>query len=363
VRSVARRVMAWAEAVLVQDSASSESEPAPREQGAPGESASRQDVKLSEPAPAPREAGRVGPPGGPPVQWLRDVQALQMGPPADWVERVRRGAPHLLARIERVQAPPPAPVPSRPAEPSSQDRRPEFQPRAQEPSLQPVTSTEPLRSEQPHEPVQAEMFESPPDQHKGSAPRVTPVLASHEPKPERPVVHPGLEPRETPVATPPQSGEAAQVLHSGNELIPPPPRSDSLSPAVLKPPEISAPVPPQTSAPVEPRPSDSSPRPVASAEASEPSVASYPWRTGPAPKPSAAPEVAPGEDLSPWIPHPWPVLPEEELTPPLRRAAETRPSAPWPELPETPLTESPEASALLLLWERLSRLDREQRGE
>ncbi|WP_407737690.1 hypothetical protein [Hyalangium sp.] len=86
-------------------------------------------------------------------------------------------------------------------------------------------------------------------------------------------------------------------------------------------------------------------------------------------KPSSAPELAPGEELSPLIPYPWPELPEESGPGPKPslngsfEASEAQPSRPWPELPQAPVTESPEASSLLLQWERLSRLDREQRGE
>lgn len=36
---------------------------------------------------------------------------------------------------------------------------------------------------------------------------------------------------------------------------------------------------------------------------------------------------------------------------------------PWPELPEPSSPESPDGAVLLLYWERLNRLDREQRGE
>jgi len=47
---------------------------------------------------------------------------------------------------------------------------------------------------------------------------------------------------------------------------------------------------------------------------------------------------------------------------------ETEPSKaqdlwPWPELPEPSSPDSPDGAVLLLYWERLNRLDREQRGE
>jgi hypothetical protein len=36
---------------------------------------------------------------------------------------------------------------------------------------------------------------------------------------------------------------------------------------------------------------------------------------------------------------------------------------PWPELPESSSSEATDGAVLLLYWERLNRLDREQRGE
>ncbi len=324
VRSVARRVKAWAEAVLAQE------------------------VRPSEPAPAPREAVRAAPPGGLPVQWLRDVQALRMGPPADWMERVRRGAPHLLARVERVPGPTPAPVPSRPAEPSWEDKLPKSRPREsadtessragpRTPPKRPAAPSEPLRSAQPQAPVHAEVFK-------------LRVIEQDSPT--------------TPRVTPP-----APVAHHGPELIQPPPRAEMFGPAEPRQAETFAPVPPRTPAPAESRSWHSSPPPEDSVERRAPPVASSPWGTAPAAKRSAAPELAPGEELSPLVPHPWPVLPEEPGQAPMpsptvsSEASEPRRSGPWPDLPETPFTEAPDASALLLQRERLSRLGREQRGE
>ena len=47
--------------------------------------------------------------GGPPEHWQRLVQSTRRGPPADWVERVRRGAPHLLEGLELEESPPVTP--------------------------------------------------------------------------------------------------------------------------------------------------------------------------------------------------------------------------------------------------------------
>ena len=81
------------------------------------------------------------------------------------------------------------------------------------------------------------------------------------------------------------------------------------------------------------------------------------------------PEQEPQEDLSTLIERSWPDLAEREE----RRLAqqpseaparpEIRWTGPWPDLPEVLPAEPAEAEALLRQWERLTRLDREQRGE
>lgn len=372
-RSVARRVKAWAEAVLSpasESSASSAPEPSAGEEEAPRENTVRQDAQPSEPTPAPREAGPVGTPGGPPVHWLRDIQALQMGPPADWVARVRRGAPHLLTRVTRGSIPPLTRAPFRPGEPQLESRLSEPRSREpvnternqvapREPPSRPVVPSEPLRPEQSREPAQAEMFE----------PRaiVRPALVPSEIEPERPGVHSGLQPREMPVAAAPRSGEPAQVAHSRPEFIQPPPRAEVTGTAEPRLPETAAPTPLRAPAPEEAGSWHSSSPSTETEAPREPRVVSYPWGTEPVARPSSTLEQGSADDLSPLIPAPWPELPEESEPKPSPKnsseAAEARASGPWPQLPETPLTESPEASALLLQWERLSRLDREQRGE
>jgi len=95
----------------------------------------------------------------------------------------------------------------------------------------------------------------------------------------------------------------------------------------------------------------------------------YPWGEEPRGEHRGAPAQEPQEDLQALITRSWPALAEaaepKRVTPP---GADPEPfeahrSGPWPELPEPPPAESPEAVALLRQWERLSRLDREQRGE
>jgi hypothetical protein len=83
-----------------------------------------------------------------------------------------------------------------------------------------------------------------------------------------------------------------------------------------------------------------------------------------------ASEQEPQEDLATLIERSWPDLAEKKeaqrQVQPLSVAPERpeiRWSGPWPELPEPSPAESAEAGAVLRQWERLSQLDREQRGE
>ena len=79
--TLARRVRGWAENVLSEPSAP------------------------QEPSAAPPAGMRSEPTGIPPIHWLRDVQRLRAGPPADWMERVQKGAPHLLRSLPKPVAP------------------------------------------------------------------------------------------------------------------------------------------------------------------------------------------------------------------------------------------------------------------
>jgi hypothetical protein len=80
-------------------------------------------------------------------------------------------------------------------------------------------------------------------------------------------------------------------------------------------------------------------------------------------------EQEPQEDLSTLIERSWPDLLEQEEQRLAQRASEApaRPeirwTGPWPDLPDVLPAEPAEAEALLRQWERLTRLDREQRGE
>jgi hypothetical protein len=98
-RVLARWVKGWAESVLEEE--------APR---------------VPPPPVAPPMAGN----GSPPEHWLQLVQSARRGPPADWVERVRQGAPHLLEKLEvpRASVQTPAPSPGRSPESVRPTREP-----------------------------------------------------------------------------------------------------------------------------------------------------------------------------------------------------------------------------------------------
>jgi hypothetical protein len=108
---------------------------------------------------------------------------------------------------------------------------------------------------------------------------------------------------------------------------------------------------------------------AAVAEPRERIPAAYPWGEEPAVERQLAPEQEPQEDLSTLIERSWPDLLEKEERQLAQRPseaparAEIRWTGPWPDLPEVLPAESAETEALLRQWERLTRLDREQRGE
>ncbi|MFY1825181.1 hypothetical protein ACN47A_04655 [Myxococcus fulvus] len=113
-RSVARRVKDWARAVLSEEEADfaaalSQARLMP-ERARPATSGPPITVPRGPPLP-PASIMMVTAPAvgvGPPEHWLRDVQARRaMGPPADWVARVRKVAPHLVEGMtDEVSSPP-----------------------------------------------------------------------------------------------------------------------------------------------------------------------------------------------------------------------------------------------------------------
>jgi hypothetical protein len=365
-RTLARRVKAWADAVL---SKPAESLPAPQEEETP-------------------------PNAGPPTGWLKEAQGLRAGPPADWMEFVRRhgaSGPRRMAngavapraaspeppvlhpspstqRAARMGEGAPAPVPLPPTRERSEGTR-----EASWASSPPQGS--PSVSELPPPPRVARQAEAPGapalEQPGTSTPLVAPAPVFQPPRAEhlvdRPVPRP--QPREDSSAVPPRSEGPAPVLRPASEPRPPAPRFEPRAPAEPEGTRASVPLEERTLTPTPPRLWRSENRLTASAEPHERPAVAYPWGEEPGTERRAAPAQEPQEDLQALITRSWPALAEaaepKRATPPRAdpEPFEAHRSGPWPELPEPPPAESPEAVALLRQWERLSRLDREQRGE
>ncbi|NTX56451.1 hypothetical protein [Myxococcus sp. CA039A] len=107
-RAVARKMKAWAESVLSEEESdfaaalaqARVSLDAPRADASPDGA----EVARVPAAPATVTAPAVG--LGAPEHWLRDIQARRTGgPPADWVARVRKVAPHLVEGLPEAEAP------------------------------------------------------------------------------------------------------------------------------------------------------------------------------------------------------------------------------------------------------------------
>jgi hypothetical protein len=318
-RALARWIKAWAESILAQAPEPEEQPPAP--------------------PPAPREVARARPPSEPPPQWVRDVQSLQAGPPADWVERVRRGAPQLLSPSERApsrrHAAPPSPPIAAPAVGKHEAPR-----------------VEPPLVEEPRPRVRSGGEDA-----RGEA----------EERPSRPSGPSAPEPVRQPYRLA-QTGRLESRTLEQTRIIAPPTKSTLAQPESG---HAGSARPPATS--LEPREGAS----TAWAEAVVPSVSRQPAPSAPAPtrgpdpverrewhadssSPPSGREPAPGNAPSAQPSLPWPPLPKESL---LEAGSELPSRGPWTELPDAPPTEPSEGAALLLQWERLERLDREQRGE
>lgn len=95
----------------------------------------------------------------------------------------------------------------------------------------------------------------------------------------------------------------------------------------------------------------------------------YPWKEEPRAVPRRPSRELPLVDLDTLINCSWPPLANEaepkstSVSPVAPEPLEEHRGGPWPELPEPPPADSTEAQAALRQWERLSWLDREQRGE
>jgi hypothetical protein len=344
VRVVAQRLKAWAEAVLAE---AGEAEPS----AAPVTSrvaAPRVAVSL---APAPLEPEEQEFSEGPPAQWLRDAQALHGGPPEDWLKYSRRRP--------AVPAPAPEPVTELPAEVS---REVEAEVERAEPSLVPAEWKEsaprppPARGEWPvlpSAPAGRERFEWQPvisrvERPAGSAPsEATASPVARPPLPPEPWVVP-LPSRPMTSAEPWVVEVAATLPSLGEEPVP----TRASGPVAF------------SAEPFQPAPARrSEPTPLVEALAPLPSGPHAPARNVlalvPAPRELASPEE---EEPSPG----WPALPSRETGSVSQKAtgpSEEQERWPWPELPESSAAEPSEGAALLLSWDRLLRLDREQRGE
>jgi len=335
-RAVAQSLKTWAEAVLLEAG-----EPGPPEAPVPPRAAApRREVPA---APVPREPAREETADGPPAQWLRDVQALRGGPPADWLKHARRSAG---APVERPVVPEPSPLPVVEA-PSEESREVEVE-RA-EPSLLPAEWKEsaprpqPLRGEWPRLP-------------RGPAGRERleeqPVVPRSEP-PSPPAAAP-LEPRAPLVTRPPHSSELRGEPPPARSVASAEPRVEAAAPALRREEPAPTPVSESVAPSAESLPSlparRSAPAQLVEALAPLPSRPYAPVGNVMAPPASQALASRQEEPPSPA----WPALPEP---------SSVQDHWPWPVLPEPPSTEAADSALLLLYWERLNRLDREQRGE
>jgi len=374
----------WAEAVLADEEE-------------PGPAPSR--VEAPEPAPPPLMGAVRAPPAGgaaargmaaggdsgPPAHWLRDIEARGGGPPADWVTRVRQGAPSLLDRRvhEGRVAPDAGQVAPLPAQAPVKESRP-APPRAPTASAREAhgpwgeAPTSRLRTPSPLPGVDAGAAE--PGRHPSWSAGVDPGApgtvrpASWSAGLEPPLPPPGTRPRpsrHTVPRGPPGSETRALPPREGPSPAPglpvsfledrssedgAPPRTPAPDSRVvyLPPREILAPRRPERP-PTFPGPRVQvlsiegepvgvrEPRPHASDEDRGAGA-----RRVREPVAEAAPVEAPA-------PHPWP-----ELPPAVAPSAE---ASVWPELLPAPAGEPTGALVELREWERLRRLEREQRGE
>lgn len=351
VRVVAQRLKAWAEAVLAEAETGAGSEPA-RAPVAPQGAAARVEAP---PRAAPPEPVEHEDSEGPPAQWLRDVEALRGGPPADWLRHARRSAAPPRDRVERRNAVRPASAVVEPAStstPASSEAR-EMEVLRAEPALLPEDWQESV----PQPPAPRGEWLTPPRGPSGRE------RAGQQPAPSR------VEPPEPSVVPPAEAVEpsVARPAPSPEPWVEPRPAR----PSVAAEPRVEAPVralrseepaPPRAPEPVAPRDAPlppvpfrrSEPAPLVETLAPLPARPSMPEGNILAPAPAAPARSSLFEDEAP----------SRRLGP----SASPEPSTsqdrwPWPELPEHSTSDTADGAVLLLYWERLNRLDREQRGE
>lgn len=438
-RAVARRMKAWAEAVLAEEAASapaSTSVEAPRPEPSGSTPAGSRGAGSAEAAPVGSAASLESLE----ARWLRDLEARRSVPVADWVERVKKGAPHLLEELVREGLGPFSP--SRPATagvtrgPVPPARGAPSSTRAGTNEVRPAPSVGVQAHGQTEGSARPEAaFRVP--AFSGLAPRgPPPARASHSPPPGTPCpeqelagdepstswgLGPGLFAAFRPPTAPPSRLFGARPH-------PPPERSAPTRHEEGTPARRSAwddlpsssregtpgrgasrAAPPSSSegglsarrSPWDDLPSFAStsstraptlvPRPMPPLSDAEPPAPSRPLASVTVLPTSGLPRARapmPGQGALPgdsgsipvddghWdgaqSPLPWrprqveeasplqPVFPNLEEAP---RSTEASEPSPWPELPPAPRAERTDTVVELRQWERLRRLDREQRGE
>ncbi|HLL00858.1 MAG TPA: hypothetical protein VK539_09745 [Myxococcaceae bacterium] len=349
VRVVAQRLKAWAEAVLAEAETGAESEPA-RAPVAPRGAAARVEAppRADPPEPVENEDSE-----GPPAQWLRDVEALRGGPPADWLRHARRSAAPPRDWVERRNAVRPASAVVEPDSTTASDEAREAEVRRAEPALLP----EDWQESAARPPALRGEWLTPP---RGSSGR---ERAGQQPVPSR------VEPPGPSVVSPAEAVDpsVARPAPSPEPWVEPRPARPSVAAA----PRVEAPVgarrseeqaPPRAPEPVAPGDAPLPPAPFRRSEPSPPVAALAPLPARPSapegnvlPPAPAAPARVSGFEEEASSKRPGPSASPELFTPQDRW--------PWPELPEHSTSDAADGAVLLLYWERLNRLDREQRGE
>lgn len=352
--------------------------------------ARKKEARPAEPAPPPAPSPEL------PTEEHRRLAPAEAGPPAHWVEKVRRAAPDLLLDLETQRrrrpppgfayppvglprsAPAPAPAPAHahahaharthartphtptphpPAPPAVQESKDSYAPPAA--PTTPRDPPPPARSKDPPPPARSK---NPPPPVLPRDPPPPPVAeVPRDPYAATKVSEDSYTPTRTPAWATAEASTAAEVSE------------DSYSTPLAG----ALPLP-------------SSPPPVSAARV---------FVTEPSRDPPRDPQrESPVLHLPPSLPGTWPTLggnqgadleldldapettsaaslhhaPREPrwVTLPARATAASEPSTaapslppPWPELPEAPATPSPHWSELYRALERRGRLDREQRGE
>lgn len=378
-RSVAR-AKDWADSVLHGPPAPEEEASASEPVAMPQEAAPPSEPLPSEEAAPPGEAAppsalmppEQAEPSGPPEHWVREVLSRRGGPPADWVERVRKGAPHLLERMGlryRLGQIPPEVAASLVAverpEPAPESLEEEAPSEAPTPSVESLEAGAPRAEPRPFMPV-----EPPRPERREVAPVPVPQVPRIEPGVERPVGPPVSRSLASPAPKRAPAEAPAPVRAPREEARAEAPAREVEAPRVSRqraPVVARAPLPPVERAPaMQPSP------PVVRAPEFEPPAPEVAAPTGGAVLASAPPMEAErlayrGSQASAREPTFRPSPAGRSRTEVLRvdvpvPTLAAREARVWPELPEAQGAESVDGVAVLREWERLRRLDREQRG-